>query len=392
MLTTKNFQKFASNIAAKNSSFKFANFKKFASNPQVASEVRQGVRDEYGKSFNDNNQWTDFRLDMNRGTMAQARRLGAYAIGAVAGGAKKIWNKLTGSNNAQAQQQQPKPQNNTTNNNASNNKQEEKGWFGKLWDKSKNFVKGMHESGMQEAGNYTKAVVDSDLGSLDQVSQGLSDRAGAEAVQAQQIAKSYLAQGKPIPKEVADRLAKARAYDAAAGNVMKSTSYTSQDLEKNMRNELERYQSNVEENMYNSRNTQARISQTLEDKARNDFKNLSGWDKVKVILQRFLSGMGVKIPKDWVYSTFMNRQRNEAQDYIRNKSNLGSQMLGEYAATSQYDLNDPYQRAKFYQINSQQMDQLNNRYKNVGVNPEVSAYIAQQKAKRNPANSNAQAV
>ena len=392
MLTTKNFQKFASNIAAKNSSFKFANFKKFASNPQVASEVRQGVRDEYGKSFNDNNQWTDFRLDMNRGTMAQARRLGAYARGAVAGGAKKIWNKLTGSNNTQTQQQQPKPQNNTTNNNASNNKQEEKGWFGKLWDKSKNFVKGVHESGMQEAGNYTKAVVDSDLGSLDQVSQGLSDRAGAEAVKAQQIARSYLAQGKPIPKEVADRLAKARAYDAAAGNVMKSTSYTSQDLEKNMRNELERYQSDVEENMYNSRNTQARISQNLENKAHNDFKNLSGWDKVKVIFQRFLSGMGVKIPKDWVYSNFMNRQRNEAQDYIRNKSNLGSQMLGEYAATSQYDLNDPYQRAKFYQINSQQMDQLNNRYKNVGVNPEVSAYIAQQKAKRNPANSNAQAV
>lgn len=392
MLTTKNFQKFASNIAAKNSSFKCANFKKFASNPQVASEVRQGVRDEYGKSFNDNNQWTDFRLDMNRGTMAQARRLGAYARGAVAGGAKKIWNKLTGSNNAQAQQQQSKPQNNTTNNNTNNNKQEEKGWFGKLWDKSKNFVKGVHESGMQEAGNYTKAVVDSDLGSLDQVSQGLSDRAAAEAVQAQQIAKSYLAQGKSIPKEVADRLAKARAYDSAAGQVMKSTSRTSQDLEKNMRNELERYQNDVEENMYNSRNTQARISQTLEDKAHNDFKNLSGWDKVKVILQRFLSGMGVKIPKEWVYSTFMNRQRNEAQDYIRNKSNLGSQMLGEYAATSQYDLNDPYQRAKFYQINSQQMDQLNNRYKNVGVNPEVSAYIAQQKAKRNPANSNAQVV
>ena len=392
MLTTKNFQKFASNIAAKNSSFKFANFKKFASNPQVASEVRQGVRDEYGKSFNDNNQWTDFRLDMNRGTMAQARRLGAYARGAVAGGAKKIWNKLTGSNNTQTQQQQPKPQNNTTNNNASNNKQEEKGWFGKLWDKSKNFVKGMHESGMQESGNYTKAVVDSDLGSLDQVSQGLSDRAGAEAVKAQQIARSYLAQGKPIPKEVADRMAKARAYDSAAGNVMKSTSYSSQALEKNMRNELERYQSDVEENMYNSRNTQARISQNLENKAHNDFKNLSGWDKVKVIFQKFLSDMGVKIPKDWAYNNFMNRQRNEAQDYIRNKSNLGSQMLGEYAATSQYDLNDPYQRAKFYQINSQQMDQLNNRYKNVGVNPEVSAYIAQQKAKRNPANSNAQAV
>lgn len=392
MVNTKNFKKFASNITAKNSSFKFANFKKFASNPQVVSEVRQGVRDEYGKSFNDNNKWTDFRLDMNRGTMAQARRLGAYARGAITGGAKKIWNKLTGSNNTQAQQQQSKPQNNTTNNNTNNNKQEEKGWFGKLWDKSKNFVKGMHESGMQEVGNYTKAVVDSDLGSLDQVSQGLSDRAGAEAVQAQQIARSYLAQGKPIPKEVADRLAKARAYDAAAGNVMKSTSYTSQDLEKNMRNELERYQSDVEENMYNSRNTQARISQTLEDKARNDFKNLSGWDKVKVILQRFLSGMGVKIPKDWAYNNFINRQRNEAKDYIRNKSNLGSQMLGEYAATSQYDLNDPYQRAKFYQINSQQMDQLNNRYKNVGVNPEVSAYIAQQQAKRNLANSNAQAV
>ena len=388
MVNTKNFQKFASNNTAKNSSFKFANFKKFASNPQVASEVRQGVRDEYAKSFNDNNKWTDFRLDMDRGIMAQVRRLGAYAKGAIMGPTDIQRQR----NNTQAQQQQSKPQNNTTNNNASNNKQEEKGWFGKLWDKSKNFVKGMHERGMQEAGNYTKAVVDSDLASLDQVSQGLSDRAGAEAVEAQQIAKSYLAQGKPIPKEVADRMAKARAYDSAAGNVMKSTSYSSQALEKNMRNELERYQSDVEENMYNSRNTQARISQTLEDKARNDFKNLSGWDKVKVILQRFLSGMGVKIPKEWAYSTFMNRQRNEAQDYIRNKSNLGSQMLGEYAATSQYDLNDPYQRAKFYQINSQQMDQLNNRYKNVKVNPEVSAYIAQQQAKRNPANSNAQAV
>lgn len=388
MVNTKNFQKFASNNTAKNSSFKFANFKKFASNPQVASEVRQGVRDEYAKSFNDNNKWTDFRLDMDRGIMAQVRRLGAYAKGAIMGPTDIQRQR----NNTQAQQQQSKPQNNTANNNASNNKQEEKGWFGKLWDKSKNFVKGMHERGMQEAGNYTKAVVDSDLASLDQVSQGLSDRAGAEAVQAQQIARSYLAQGKPIPREVADRMAKARAYDSAAGNVMKSTSYSSQALEKNMRNELENYKSDVEENMYNSRNTQARISQTLEDKARNDFKNLSGWDKVKVILQRFLSGMGVKIPKDWAYSTFMNRQRNEAQDYIRNKSNLGNQMLGEYAATSQYDLNDPYQRAKFYQIRSQQMDQLNNRYKNVGVNPEVSAYIAQQQEKRNPANSNAQAV
>lgn len=387
MLTTKNFQKFASNIAAKNSSFKFANFKKFASNPQVASEVRQGVRDEYGKSFNDNNQWTDFRLDMNRGTMAQVRRLGAYAKGAIMGPT----NIQRQRNNIQAQQQQLKPQNNTTNNNTNNNKQE-KGWFGKLWDKSKNFVKGMHESGMQEAGNYTKAVVDSDLGSLDQVSRGLSDRAGAEAVKAQQIARSYIAQGKPIPKEVADRMAKARAYDSAAGNVMKSTSYSSQDLEKNMRNELERYQNDVEENMYNSRNTQARVSQTLEDKAYNDFKNLSGWDKVKVIFQKFLSGMGVKIPKDWAYNNFINRQRNEAQDYIRNKSNLGNQMLGEYAAASQYDLNDPRQRAEFYQINSQRMDQLNNRYKNVKVNPEVSAYIAQQQAKRNPVNSNAQAV
>lgn len=388
MVNTKNFQKFASNNTAKNSSFKFANFKKFASNPQVASEVRQGVRDEYAKSFNDNNKWTDFRLDMDRGIMAQVRRLGAYAKGAIMGPTDIQRQR----NNTQAQQQQSKPQNNTTNNNTNNNKQEEKGWFGKLWDKGKNFVKGMHERGMQEAGNYTKAVVDSDLGSLDQVSQGLSDRAGAEAVQAQQIARSYLAQGKPIPKEVADRMAKTRAYDSAAGQVMQSTSRTSQDLENNMRNELERYQSDVEENMYNSRNTQARISQTLEDKARNDFKNLSGWDKVKVILQRFLSGMGVKIPKEWAYSTFMNRQRNEAQDYIRNKSNLGNQMMGEYAATSQYDLSDPYQRAKFYQINSQQMDQLNNRYKNVGVNPEVSAYIAQQQAKRNPANSNAQAV
>lgn len=392
MLNTKNFQKFASNIAAKNSSFKFANFKKFASNPQVASEVRQGVRDEYGKSFNDNNQWTDFRLDMNRGTMAQARRLGAYARGAITGGAKKIWDKLTGSNNTQTQQQQSKPQNNTTNNNTNNNKQEEKGWFGKLWDKGKNFVKGVHESGMQEAGNYTKAVVDSDLGSLDQVSRGLSDRAGADAVKAQQIARSYIAQGKPIPKDVADRMAKARAYDSAAGQVMKSTSRTSQDLEKNMRNELERYQSDVEENMYNSRNTQARVSQTLEDKARNDFQNLSGWDKVKVIFQKFLSGMGVKIPKDWAYNNFMNRQRNDAQDYIRNKSNLGNQMLGEYAAASQYDLNDPRQRAEFYQINSQRLDQLNNRYKNVQVNPEVSAYIAQQQAKLNPVNSNVQAV
>jgi hypothetical protein len=387
MLITKNFQKFASNIAVKNSSFKFANFKKFASNPQVASEVRQGVRDEYGKSFNDNNQWTDFRLDMNRGTMAQVRRLGAYAKGAIMGPT----NIQRQRNNIQAQQQQLKPQNNTTNNNTNNNKQE-KGWFGKLWDKSKNFVKGMHESGMQEAGNYTKAVVDSDLGSLDQVSRGLSDRAGAEAVKAQQIARSYIAQGKPIPKDVADRMAKARAYDSAAGQVMKSTSYTSQDLEKNMRNELERYQNDVEENMYNSRNTQARVSQTLEDKAYNDFKNLSGWDKVKVIFQKFLSGMGVKIPKDWAYNNFINRQRNEAQDYIRNKSNLGNQMLGEYAAASQYDLNDPRQRAEFYQINSQRMDQLNNRYKNVKVNPEVSAYIAQQQAKRNPVNSNAQAV
>lgn len=388
MVNTKNFQKFASNITAKNSSFKFANFKKFASNPQVASEVRQGVRDEYAKSFNDNNKWIDFRLDMDRGIMAQVRRLGAYAKGAIMGPTDIQRQR----NNTQAQQQQSNPQNNTTNNNASNNKQEEKGWFGKLWDKSKNFVKGMHERGMQEAGNYTKAVVDSDLASLDQVSQGLSDRAGAEAVEAQRIARSYLAQGKPIPKEVADRMAKARAYDSAAGNVMKSTSRTAQDLEKNMRNELEKYQRDVEENMYNSRNIQARISQTLEDKARNDFKNLSGWDKVKVILQRFLSGMGVKIPKEWAYSTFMNRQRNEAQDYIRNRSNLGNQMLGEYAAASQYDLNDPYQRAKFYQINSQQMDQLNNRYKNIQVNPEVSAYIAQQQAKRNPANSNAQAV
>lgn len=388
MLTTKNFQKFASNIAAKNSSFKFANFKKFASNPQVASEVRQGVRDEYAKSFNDNNKWTDFRLDMDRGIMAQVRRLGAYAKGAIMGPT----NIQRQRNNIQAQQQQSKPQNNTTNNNASNNKQEEKGWFGKLWDKSKNFVKGMHESGMQEAGNYTKAVVDSDLGSLDQVSQGLSDRAGAEAVKAQQIARSYLAQGKPIPKEVADRMAKARAYDSAAGNVMKSTSYSSQDLEKNMRNELERYQNDVEENMYNSRNTQARISQTLENKAHNDFKNLSGWDKVKIIFQKFLSGLGVKIPKDWAYNNFINRQRNEAQDYIRNKSNLGNQMLGEYDAASQYDLNDPRQRAEFYQINSQRMDQLNNRYKNVQVNPEVSAYIVQQQAKRNPVNSNAQAV
>nr|DAF78929.1 MAG TPA: hypothetical protein [Caudoviricetes sp.] len=388
MLNTKNFQKFASNIAAKNSSFKFANFKKFASNPQVASEVRQGVRDEYAKSFNDNNQWSDFRLDMDRGIMAQVRRLGAYAKGAIMGPTDIQRQR----NNTQAQQQQSKPQNNTTNNNASNNKQEEKGWFGKLWDKSKNFVKGVHESGMQEAGNYTKAVVDSDLGSLDQVSRGLSDRAGADAVKAQQIARSYIAQGKPIPKDVADRMAKARAYDSAAGQVMKSTSRTSQDLEKNMRNELERYQSDVEENMYNSRNTQARVSQTLEDKARNDFKNLSGWDKVKVILQRFLSGMGVKIPKEWAYSTFMNRQRNEAQDYIRNKSNLGNQMLGEYAAASQYDLNDPRQRAEFYQINSQRLDQLNNRYKNVQVNPEVSAYIAQQQAKLNPVNSNVQAV
>ena len=387
MLITKNFQKFASNIAAKNSSFKFANFKKFASNPQVASEVRQGVRDEYGKSFNDNNQWTDFRLDMNRGTMAQVRRLGAYAKGAIIGPTDIQRQR----NNIQAQQQQLKPQNNTTNNNTNNNKQE-KGWFGKLWDKSKNFVKGMHESGMQEAGNYTKAVVDSDLGSLDQVSRGLSDRAGAEAVKAQQIARSYIAQGKPIPKDVADRMAKARAYDSAAGQVMKSTSRTSQDLEKNMRNELERYQSDVEENMYNSRNTQARVSQTLEDKARNDFQNLSGWDKVKVIFQKFLSGMGVKIPKDWAYNNFMNRQRNEAQDYIRNKSNLGNQMLGEYAAASQYDLNDPRQRAEFYQINSQRLDQLNNRYKNVQVNPEVSAYIAQQQAKLNPVNSNVQAV
>ena len=387
MLITKNFQKFASNIAVKNSSFKFANFKKFASNPQVASEVRQGVRDEYGKSFNDNNQWTDFRLDMNRGTMAQVRRLGAYAKGAIMGPT----NIQRQRNNIQAQQQQLKPQNNTTNNNTNNNKQE-KGWFGKLWDKSKNFVKGMHESGMQEAGNYTKAVVDSDLGSLDQVSRGLSDRAGADAVKAQQIARSYIAQGKPIPKDVADRMAKARAYDSAADQVMKSTSYTSQDLEKNMRNELERYQNDVEENMYNSRNTQARVSQTLEDKARNDFQNLSGWDKVKVIFQKFLSGMGVKIPKDWAYNNFMNRQRNEAQDYIRNKSNLGNQMLGEYAAASQYDLNDPRQRAEFYQINSQRLDQLNNRYKNVQVNPEVSAYIAQQQAKLNPVNSNVQAV
>lgn len=388
MLITKNFQKFASNIAAKNSSFKFANFKKFASNPQVASEVRQGVRDEYAKSFNDNNKWTDFRLDMDRGIMAQVRRLGAYAKGAIMGPTDIQRQR----NNIQAQQQQSKPQNNTTNNNTNNNKQEEKGWFGKLWDKSKNFVKGMHESGMQEAGNYTKAVVDSDLGSLDQVSRGLSDRAGAEAVKAQQIARSYVAQGKPIPKDVADRMAKARAYDSAAGQVMKSTSRTSQDLEKNMRNELERYQNDVEENMYNSRNTQARISQTLENKAHNDFKNLSGWDKVKIVFQKFLSGMGVKIPKDWAYNNFINRQRNEAQDYIRNKSNLGSQMLGEYAAASQYDLNDPRQRAKFYQIRSQQMDQLNNRYKNVQVNPEVSAYIAQQQAKRNPVNSNAQAV
>ena len=388
MLNTKNFQKFASNIAAKNSSFKFANFKKFASNPQVASEVRQGVRDEYAKSFNDNNQWSDFRLDMDRGIMAQVRRLGAYAKGAIMGPTDIQRQR----NNTQAQQQQSKPQNNTTNNNASNNKQEEKGWFGKLWDKSKNFVKGVHESGMQEAGNYTKAVVDSDLGSLDQVSRGLSDRAGADAVKAQQIARSYIAQGKPIPKDVADRMAKARAYDSAAGQVMKSTSRTSQDLEKNMRNELERYQSDVEENMYNSRNTQARVSQTLEDKARNDFKNLSGWDKVKVIFQKFLSGMGVKIPKDWAYNNFMNRQRNEAQDYIRNKSNLGNQMLGEYAAASQYDLNDPRQRAEFYQINSQRLDQLNNRYKNVQVNPEVSAYIAQQQAKLNPVNSNVQAV
>lgn len=388
MLITKNFQKFASNIAVKNSSFKFANFKKFASNPQVASEVRQGVRDEYAKSFNDNNKWTDFRLDMDRGIMAQVRRLGAYAKGAIMGPTDIQRQR----NNIQAQQQQSKPQNNTTNNNTNNNKQEEKGWFGKLWDKSKNFVKGMHESGMQEAGNYTKAVVDSDLGSLDQVSRGLSDRAGAEAVKAQQIARSYVAQGKPIPKDVADRMAKARAYDSAAGQVMKSTSRTSQDLEKNMRNELERYQNDVEENMYNSRNTQARISQTLENKAHNDFKNLSGWDKVKIIFQKFLSGMGVKIPKDWAYNNFINRQRNEAQDYIRNKSNLGSQMLGEYAAASQYDLNDPRQRAKFYQIRSQQMDQLNNRYKNVQVNPEVSAYIAQQQAKRNPVNSNAQAV
>lgn len=350
MLVTKNFQKFASTVEVKNRhhSFKFINFKKFASNPQIANEVGQGVRDAYDKSFTDNNQWTDVKLDMNRGMMARLRRGGAYVRGAVVGGAKKIWNK-----------------------------------------KTKNFVKGIHESGMQEAGNYTKAVVDSDLTSLDQVSADLSNRAGKEAVQAQEIAQSYLKQGQPVPKEVKDHMAKARAFDAAAGNVMKSTSRTAQDLENNIRKETDRYQSDVEDDMYNSRNTQARISQTLEDKAYNDFRNLSGWEKAKVVLQKFLTGMGVKVPKDWAYNTFMQRQRNEARDYIMNKSNIGNQMLGEYAANTQYDLSDLRQRALFWQLNSEQMDKLNERYKNTKVNPEVQAYIAQQQeAKRRQLNSN----
>lgn len=327
MLNTKNFQKFASSNVVKNSSFKFANFKKFADIDQNALENTtkntwiQGYQDVYDNAH----PWLSLS-----GAATNLGRIGS-----------SLWSAT-------------------------------KTGVGNLFQDS---GVSMKDAFKNRYGNYTKDVVDSNLGLADNLVNNVSRSAGDRFRQAQEIAQSYRAAGKPIPPQVEQLLAETKVLDDSTSAYWLSSSQDPKGFQKNIQDRVSAYQKELQNNMMRSTNTQKRISQELVNKAKTDFNKLDGWEKIKIIFQKLLTSLGIRIPKDWALNAFMQRQRNDAYDYLVKQKRIPQEMMLNSLANSQFDPYDFRFRQRFFNKTPEDFDELNSSYSSGTVHPDVANYL-----------------
>lgn len=327
MVNTKNFQKFASNIAAKNSSFKFANFKKFADVDQNAlkNTVTNAWTQGYQDTYDEDNPW----LSLN-GAATNLGRIGS-----------SLWSSA-------------------------------KTGVGNLFQDS---GVSMKDAFKNQYANYTKDVVDSSLKSADKLVDKVSRSAGDKFRQAQEIAQIYRASGKPIPPQVEQLLAEAKVLDDSTSAYWLPSSRDAKGFQKNIQDRANAYQKELQNNMMRSTNTQKRISQELVNKAKTDFNKLDGWEKIKIIFQKLLTSLGIRIPKDWALNAFMQRQRNDAYDYLVKQKRIPQEMMLNSLANSRFDPYNFRSRQRFFNKTTEDFDELNANYSSGTVHPEVANYL-----------------
>lgn len=167
-------------------------------------------------------------------------------------------------------------------------------------------------------------------------------------------------------------------YNLAAGTLNNKNINDVNAYIKALQDNANNYQQSVQKNLAQSRNFQAMASEQLTNKARQDFRNLDFWNQIKVGIQKFLSGIGVNIPKNWAYNNFMQKQRAEAMPYLQNKNNI-TRIYNDLMARNirGKNLNNYGTLASTFNFTPKDVDQVYQAYQGAPVNEEVAKGLHQ---------------
>lgn len=167
-------------------------------------------------------------------------------------------------------------------------------------------------------------------------------------------------------------------YNLAAGTLNNKNINDVNAYIKALQDNANNYQQSVQKSLAQSRNFQAMASEQLTNKARQDFRNLDFWNQIKVGIQKFLSGIGVNIPKNWAYNNFMQKQRAEAMPYLQNKNNI-TRIYNDLMARNirGKNLNNYGTLASTFNFTPKDVDQVYQAYQGAPVNEEVAKGLHQ---------------
>lgn len=167
-------------------------------------------------------------------------------------------------------------------------------------------------------------------------------------------------------------------YNLAAGTLNNKNINDVNAYTKALQDNANNYQQSVQRNLAQSRNFQAMASEQLTNKAKQDFRNLDFWNQIKVGIQKFLSGMGVKIPKNWAYNNFMQKQRAEAMPYLQNQNNMNRTYNDLMARNIRgKNLNNYGTLASTFNFTPQDVDKAYQAYQGAPINEEVAQGLQQ---------------
>lgn len=167
-------------------------------------------------------------------------------------------------------------------------------------------------------------------------------------------------------------------YNLAAGTLNNKNINDVNAYIKALQDNANNYQQSVQKSLAQSRNFQAMASEQLTNKAKQDFRNLDFWNQIKVGIQKFLSGIGVNIPKNWAYNNFMQKQRAEAMPYLQNKNNI-TRIYNDLMARNirGKNLNNYGTLASTFNFTPKDVDQVYQAYQGAPVNEEVAKGLHQ---------------